>query len=327
MPLTNTQYDEIIREYDRKQSEDRSLLADRKNTLFRKAPRLRDIDGEMAHLAVERTEKLLSGDEGALESLHKELNALRQEKDQIIASLGFSPDYLTPVYQCPDCRDTGFVGGRRCHCFTQAAIDLVYTQSNLKNVLERENFSHFSLDYYSKERPNGSGASPCELAEAALTECHRFIDTFESEFRNLFFYGTTGVGKTFLSNCVAKALLDRGHSVVYFTAPQLFDIFEKDVFGKDPAASAMRQNIYDVELLIIDDLGTEVGNSFTSSQLYLTLNERILRERSTIISTNLQMSEITDHYSERTFSRISSSYTVIRLIGDDIRLKKKLHSA
>ena len=142
----------------------------------------------------------------------------------------------------------------------------------------------------------------------AVKDSKKFIQEFDYKFSNLFFYGDTGVGKTFLSNCVAKELLDTGHSVIYFTAFQLFDIFAKNTFHRDTEEDiiASHQNVFDCDLLIIDDLGTEMPNSFTISQLFLCLNERILRRRSTIISTNLTLSQIAEIYSERTFSRISS---------------------
>ena len=152
-----------------------------------------------------------------------------------------------------------------------------------------------------------------------------FVNQFDTTFANLYFFGDTGIGKTFLSNCIAKELLDLGHSVIYFTAFQLFDILSKGVFEKDADAIATHQNIFDCDLLIIDDLGTELSNSFTTSQLFLCLNERILRQKSTIISTNLNMNQVADIYSERVLSRISNSYTIIKLFGDDIRLKKRIH--
>lgn len=324
MALTNAQYDEILREYDRKQSEDRLALKERREEVYGKDRRLAEIDGSIADLAFRQAEKLLSGDSEALTTLRKEVGSLRNEKDEILKSLGYQAEYLSLPVQCPDCKDTGYVNGKRCHCFEQAAIDLIYTQSNLSTVLARENFEHFSLDYYSKENQNENGLSSYDAAVLAVNECHEFIDTFNTEFRNLFFYGNTGVGKTFLSNCIAKALLDAGHSVVYFTAPQLFDILEKDVFEKDGAARELHRNIYEVELLIIDDLGTEVNNRFTTTQFLRTLNERMQRERSTIISTNLAMSDVEDLYTERSLSRILGYYTVIRLFGDDIRLLQKL---
>lgn len=225
---------------------------------------------------------------------------------------------------CPDCRDTGYVNGRRCHCFEQAAINLVYTQSNLKEILERENFSTFSFDYYSADDINpATGRSSLETAKDAVAKCHDFIDHFDSTFSNLYLYGDTGIGKTFLSNCIAKELLDRGHSVIYFTAFQLFDILSKGVFKRDEEALLSHRNIFDCDLLIIDDLGTELSNSFTTSQLFLCINERILRQKSTIISTNLGMNQLADIYSERVLSRISSNYTLLKLFGADIRILKR----
>ena len=214
--------------------------------------------------------------------------------------------------------------GRRCHCFEQAAINLVYTQSNLKEILERENFSTFSFDYYSADDINpATGRSSLETARDAVAKCHDFIDHFDSTFSNLYLYGDTGIGKTFLSNCIAKELLDRGHSVIYFTAFQLFDILSKGVFKRDEEALLSHRNIFDCDLLIIDDLGTELSNSFTTSQLFLCINERILRQKSTIISTNLGMNQLADIYSERVLSRISSNYTLLKLFGADIRILKR----
>ena len=237
---------------------------------------------------------------------------------------GLTSDYLKPVYHCPDCKDTGYVNGRRCHCFEQAAINLVYTQSNLKEILERENFSTFSFDYYSADDINpATGHSSLETARDAVAKCHDFIDHFDSTFSNLYLYGDTGIGKTFLSNCIAKELLDRGHSVIYFTAFQLFDILSKGVFKRDEEALLSHRNIFDCDLLIIDDLGTELSNSFTTSQLFLCINERILRQKSTIISTNLGMNQLADIYSERVLSRISSNYTLLKLFGADIRILKR----
>ena len=160
--------------------------------------------------------------------------------------------------------------------------------------------------------------------EIALKSCHEFVDTFGEEFRNLLLYGDTGVGKTFLSHCIAKELLEHSFSVIYFTAAQLFDIFARSTFRREEEAGVDCQHIYSCDLLIIDDLGTEMSNSFTNSQLFICLNERILRKKPTLISTNLSLEDLKNIYSERIFSRITSSYTVLRLTGDDIRIQKKL---
>lgn len=324
MSLSNTEYDEILRSYEEKQTKNRLNADKRKEEIYGKDSRLSEIDSAIASLAVEQAEKILSGDKNALSDMHEKMEELRREKREILKGLGCDEDVFAPSYECPDCRDTGFIDGKRCHCFRQKRIDRIYQQSNLSQILLRENFDHFSLDYYSDDpaERDESGDTPYEAAKHAVDKCYRFIESFGSEFHNLLFYGTTGVGKTYLSNCVAKALLDAGYSVVYFTAPQLFDILEQDVFGKDASAKEMRKNIDDVDLLIIDDLGTENVNSFTSAQIYRILNERMLKEKSTVISTNLQIGELRDHYSERSFSRILGVYTLIRLFGADIRLQK-----
>ena len=225
---------------------------------------------------------------------------------------------------CKNCKDTGYNNGNKCQCFKQEIINVVYSQSNIREILSRENFSNFSYEYYSDEITNpATGLSSLDTIQRAVDECKRFINDFDNKPKNLLIYGDTGVGKTFLSNCVAKELLEKGNSVIYFTAFQLFDILSKGVFSKDADAIAAHQNIFDCDLLIIDDLGTELSNSFTTSQLFLCVNERILRQKSTIISTNLNMQDIMEIYSERTLSRISSNYSIIKLFGDDIRIKKR----
>lgn len=326
MSLNNSQYDTLMRQYNARQFHNHRIQQERIARVYASAPRLEEIDQEISSGSVACVRQLLdSEDDTALTRHRKTLAALQQEKISILKDLGYPEDYLEPVYTCPDCKDTGFINGHRCHCFVQASIDLIYTQSNIKNILERENFSQFSFDYYSREHKNPStGLTAYETAKKAVADCRTFIENFDRTFENLFFYGETGVGKTFLSNCVARELLDQGHSVIYFTAFQLFEIFEKNTFQKDSQAAASQQSIFDCDLLIIDDLGTELANAFTTSQLFLCLNERMLRQKSTLISTNLGMDELAAVYSERTCSRIFSCYTMIKLFGDDIRIKKKL---
>lgn len=325
MPLNNSQYDEIIRQYDARQLKTQHLLEQRTNEVYERAPKIKEIDHMIATYSVASARRLLDGDTKALAQLKAQIASFRHEKSVILHELGYPDDYFEPVYTCPDCKDTGYINGKRCHCFKQQAIDLVYTQSNIKDVLAVENFQTFSYDYYSDDEIDATtGLSSLATIKSAVLKCHEFINEFDDSFRNLLLYGDTGIGKTFLSNCIAKELLDTGHSVIYFTAFQLFDILSKGVFEKDAEALAMHQSIFDCDLLIIDDLGTELANSFTTSQLFLCLNERILRKKSTLISTNLNMRQIADIYSERVLSRISNSYTIIKLFGDDIRMKKRL---
>ncbi len=327
MALSNTQYNTLIRRYEERQLENQHTVSARTEALYRQVPRLSQIDSAISSASLAQARRLINGEDEALGELKRQIAALHEEKERLLCSLGYPADYLSPPYGCKDCRDTGYIGNKKCHCFQQAAIDLVYTQSNIRQILEKENFQHFSEQYYSGSQVNpATGLSSLATAQKAVALCMDFIETFDHAFKNLFFYGDTGTGKTFLSNCVAKELLDTGHSVIYFSASSLFHIFEKNDFGKGGAPNVDYQNIFGCDLLIIDDLGTELPNSFTASRLFLCLNERILRQKSTIISTNLGLRQLVDTYSERTFSRISSNYAMIKLFGDDIRLQKKLNA-
>lgn len=327
MSLTNSQYDEIMRGYEARQLVNKHKQSERLEKLYALEPRIKEIDDSISTYSVACAKKLIDGDNTALAKLRQDIASFKKEKEQLLLSQGYPADYLSPIYTCPDCKDTGYIDGEKCHCLKQAIIDTIYTQSNVKNILERENFSVFSYDYYSDtQKDPKTGLTSLETAKRAVAECERFIADFGTTSQNLLFYGNTGVGKTFFTNCIAKELLEKSYSVIYFTAFQLFDILSKGVFEKDADAIAAHQNIFDCDLLIIDDLGTELSNAFTVSQLFLCVNERILREKSTIISTNLNLVELRDLYSERTFSRISNNYNIIKLFGDDIRIqKRKLH--
>ena len=325
MALNNSQYDTIIRSYEQKQLHNRNILDKRYETAYAKLPELKKIHQAISELSVKQARKLLEGEDNALAELRAQIKALSKQGKDLLTCGGFPADYLEPVYDCVDCKDTGYIDNKKCHCFQKAVIDMLYTQSNLKHILQEENFDTFTFSYYSANHvdPKTGSSSLANMQKAYMT-ARDFVDNFGKEFRNLFLYGDTGVGKTFLSNCIAKELIDKSHSVIYLSSFELFDTLAKSKFGRDEAANQMNEHIFDCDLLIIDDLGTELTNSFTVSQLFLCLNERLLRRKSTIISTNLSLESLVDIYSERTFSRITSNYTMLKLTGDDIRIKKKL---
>ncbi|MEE1314650.1 MAG: ATP-binding protein [Faecalimonas sp.] len=325
MALNNSQYDTILRSYEQRQLQNRYVLEERRRELYARIPELKEIHDTISALSVSQARKLLEGDSSALEALRTETSQLLSKKVALLASAGFPADYLDAVYTCVDCKDTGYIGNQKCHCFRKAAVDLLYAQSNLRHILTKENFDTFSFDYYSDNYIDPlTGQSSLATMQAAYRKAQNFVDSFSTDFQNLFLYGDTGVGKTFLSNCIAKALMDKTFSVVYFTAQTFFDTLAKGKFEKDDTAELMAEHFLDCDLLIIDDLGTESPNSFTVAQFFFYLNERILREKSTIISTNLSLEALVEIYSERTFSRITSNYTMLKLTGDDIRIKKKL---
>lgn len=339
MPLNNSQHELIMRVYEQKQLNSRHQLNNRFEELYRKIPELKELNQSIAKLSVEQARKLLNGDEQALPLLKERLRQLSGKRTKLLALKGFPENYLEPIFECPDCQDTGYqntgtVGmdqdinyqtSEKCHCFKRLSIELLYRQSNLHEVLERENFSSFSLDYYSDNYIDPlTGLSSLAIIKKALAISQDFLDTFSNNFKNLFLYGDPGVGKTFLSHCIAKTLMDQSFSVIYFTAFELFDTLEKGTFKKDKDAELMSDHILDCDLLIIDDLGTELPNLFTTSQLFICVNERMIRRKSTIISTNLSLDDFKNLYSERVLSRITSNYAMLRLVGDDIRIKKQL---
>lgn len=325
MALNNSQYDSIIRDYQLTQSRHRHEKDRRVQEAYEKAPRLKAIDDEIASLSVACARHLLSGDEQALPRLKEQIHQLGEERLQVLADAGYPSDYLQLTYDCQDCQDTGYINGAKCHCFKKAEIELLYTQSNIRPVLEQENFDTFSLEYYSDEiRDPKSGVSSLERMQKAADICRQFIRDFDTVPANLFFYGDTGVGKTFLSHCIAKELIETTHSVIYFSAQMLFELFARKRFNRNSEEPDFTDYIYDCDLLIIDDLGTEMTNSFVNSELFLCLNERLTNRKSTIISTNLPLELFAETYSERIFSRISNHFTMIKLFGNDIRLQKKI---
>jgi DNA replication protein DnaC len=324
MALKNSQYDAIMREYNQTQFKNKRLWDLRLEEVYKENYEFEQIDNQIASLCVEQGKKLVNGEIEVLDHLKEKMDQLTKKRTALLISLDYPDNYLEPIYTCPDCQDTGYIGNQKCHCFKKAAIEMLYTTSNLKEILEAENFQYYTYRYYSDEfKDVSTGLTALSAAKRAYSQAKNFVDTFDCEFNNLLIYGDTGVGKTFISNCIARELIDTSHSVIYFSAFQLFQALAKSTFEANVEYDEMTEYILDCDLLIIDDLGTELTNSFVSSQLFLCVNERILRRRSTIISTNLSIDKIVNTYSERTFSRISSNYTMLKLIGDDIRLLKK----
>ncbi len=317
MSLTNTQYDQILHQYEVKQAKSRHEAEQKLAYVYAHIPGYRELADSVASVSVAQGKKLLAGDEDALEDLKDSLAELSGRKAQLLKDYGLPADYLEPVYECPDCKDTGYVDGGKCHCFRQSMITLLYEQSNIQEMLRTENFNALSYEYY-------TGDDLTRFQNAVRT-CQNFIKNFNSDYHNLFFYGTVGTGKSFLSGCVAKELIERGHSVIYFGATGLFDLLSKNSFdykNREELRSAYA-DLYQCDLLIVDDLGTELTNQFITSQLFALLNERHMGKKATIISTNLSLEELRNRYSDRIFSRITSNYEVCKLSGQDIRMYKK----
>ena len=307
MSLTNAQYNSIMKDYEQTRDRNRHLTEQRRREVYTKLPEYGRLDESVGELSVAQAKLLLNGDDEALTRLRLSLKDISRRKKELLVSAGYPADYLEPVYTCPDCKDTGYIEGdnglrKKCHCFHQQELDILYEQSHIRDMIASENFSSLSYEYYQGE----------DLAHfrKCVDVCHNFVQNFKQDYHNLFFYGTVGTGKSFLSGCIASELLQNGHSVIYFSASGLFDTLARYTFnaGAKEALSGFYEDIYSCDLLIIDDLGTEMTNTFVASQLFSCLNERHFRKNSTIISTNLSLEELRDRYSDRVFSRITSHY-------------------
>lgn len=322
MALSNTQYESIIKNYEHTRDYNRRLLEERRTLVYTRLPQLEELDRSVSSISVAQARLLLSGDDNALSRLHDSLQEIAARKQALLKEAGFPEDYLDPIYACPDCRDTGYINTpdglkEKCHCFRKQELTLLYEQSNIQDMVARENFSTLSYEYYQGE--------DLERFQKAVKIADNFVQNFKQDYHNLFFYGTVGTGKSFLSGCVAGELLKQGYSVIYFSSAGLFETLARYSFNtkEKDALYNFYEDLYSCDLVILDDLGTEVTNSFVTSQLFACLNERHLRRKSTIISTNLSLEELRDRYSDRVFSRITSNYILCKLTGPDIRMYKK----
>ena len=321
MALTVSQYNSIMRQYEERQTRNRHLREKRLHHIYETVAGYQALDESVASISVTHGKKMLAGDQTALRQLKEELHVLADKRRALLAENGYPEDFLQPVYDCPDCHDTGYINGQKCHCFRQAEIALLYEQSNLKRMLEKENFDTLSYAFFQ--------GNELEIYRQAVEKCKNFLTNFKSSYQNLFFYGTVGTGKTFLSNCIAKECLDTGCSVLYFSAASLFELLSRNTFNYKAREDmdALCADLYGCDLLVIDDLGTETATALTLSHFFTCINERLLRQKSIIISTNLSLEDCRNRYQDRIFSRIASNFEFCKLTGPDIRMYKKVSLA
>lgn len=328
MGISNAQYLDIMYQYDQTRLKNQRILDERYNEIYDKIPEMKHIQDEIIQLSANQARfELLHPDETdqTLSIYMQKKKNLQEKKAKTLEANGYPANYLSPIYKCKSCKDTGYIDNEPCNCLKQRRIALLYKNSNLMDILKSENFDTFSAEYYDDENINKNlSLTPRQNIIKIRDICLNYVNNFDEAYSNMIFYGPTGVGKTFMTHCIAKALLDTSHTVVYLTSLQLFDILEKNKFDKSDESTTLSEQVSYIlksELLIIDDLGTELVNSFTASQLYQFIEERHLNRRATIISTNLSFHELRDRYSERIFSRFTGYYDFYMLVGDDIRIK------
>ncbi|AKL97342.1 dnaC:DNA replication protein [Clostridium aceticum] len=314
---------DILKQYERKRDHNKQTKENRLQEVYQKVPEIKKIDEEIKKTALSLSRILINepnNPETVLLELKTILEKLKQEKAILLTENNIPLEYLQDQFHCSQCKDTGFsASGDKCTCFKQQLINYTYSMSNLTKSLEKENFHTFNIDLFTEESFEGQQQSPRENMLHILNTCEGFVFNFDKDNEeNLLFYGATGLGKTFLANCIAKALLDKGKMVVYQTAFKILEILE-DLRFHNANDKEKVHLLFEADLLIIDDLGTEMTNTFTNSELFNIINSRLLANKKTLISTNLTPKEVIDRYDDRISSRLFSRYTILKFYGKDLR--------
>ena len=333
--MNNSNLKKLLIEYDKKRMQAILDSEHRKELLYKETPRLEEIDSLLRTEAIKTSKLLISNkDSSLLDNLNKKIEELKKEKIKILNSLGKDENYLKPIYECSICNDTGYItdnfSSTMCNCLKQKLFDIEYNKSNIFN-LKNQNFENFSSTVYSEnvdEQKYNSKLSPRQNIELIKKISMSFINNFDNpNEKNLLFTGNTGLGKTFLSSCIANELLKKGKTVLYQTAPVMLDTIIDYRFGKENSSKDIYENILNVDLLIIDDLGTECMNNMKFSEFFNIINTRLLNSNNkvikTIISTNLSLENLFANYDERIVSRFIGNYNICYFFGDDIRFKNK----
>lgn len=318
MALSNGQVQEIQRILSERQLEAHRRYLEKREEIFRKLPELEELEEKVRAFSLSVAGEMQQGNREGLLRLKEEIGKLHQEKEALLKTAGYRiEDLEEEEHFCPLCQDTGYVDGKKCQCFLKLQGELLYRQSRMGAVLERENFSKFQLERFDNIEKLGQCGN--KTLREYIKEIRDYLTNYCEEYpknnRSILFTGSTGTGKTYFLHSIAKALLDRGVSVLYFTATGLFEYFSKRMREEDT-----EDYIEEVDVILIDDLGTEFSNSFTTSRFFALLNQRILDRKTMLISTNLNFKELREMYSDRVVSRFMSDYEIIPLYGKDQRL-------
>lgn len=305
----------------------RAELSRRRDEVFGKLPELRRIDLTLRTMISKVLTATLNGDTAQVASLEQESLDLQARSAECLVEHGYPADYLEDIVQCPRCHDSGYVNGRLCSCL-RARYD-AHAAKGLSSLpgLGTASFETFDLSFYDAAPDSVTGVSPQRTMERALTLAKGYAASFGSDSPNLLFQGGTGLGKTFLSSCIARVVIAQGHSVVYETAVAALEAFETRKFSRDPEESSQAEKkthrYLNCDLMILDDLGTEMVTTFSTSALYTLINGRLTNGKKTIISTNLTMEELRRVYSPQIVSRLEGEYFSLLFAGRDIRVLKK----
>jgi len=315
----------VAEEFASKKQAREELIEKRRAELYIKIPSLKTLEDEIASVSFKTFLKVADGfdAEKAAVSIKEEVTALTAKRDALIKDAGYNKDYLNPSYDCPLCKDEGFLDNSYCNCFRKELIKRTFAESNLANLSDNT-FDRFSLDWYSDEAEDGA-LSPRKNMEKVFIECKKFAENFDKITDNLLLTGPSGLGKTFLSSCIASKLIEDGVNVIYQSSSVIFSLLDRVKFGKNVSEADIytSERLLDADLLILDDLGTEFITEFSVSELFRIVNTRILTGKKTVINTNLSLADLKKIYSERILSRIIGNFVILKFYGKDIRFLKR----
>ena len=315
-----------MREYDSIRSKNEAIHKNTKEQIYTHFPRIKEIDDSLSKVSINACKLLLDSNfnhNEIINKLRKDTETLVEEKNRILQSAGMPLNCMDEIYNCPICKDKGNYDNQWCECYYQKLQKLMHKKSNV-NADKMHSFSNYNISLYSDVTEEDYGISPRKNAKENYETALKYANFDDSISKQLLFYGKTGLGKTFTSDCIAKEFIKKGKDVFYTSAPKLFTIFEDYKFGRNTSAEAKRiiEYISSVDLLIIDDLGTEFRTPYIDSILFDIINTRTNENQHMIISTNLTPSQLETTYSERISSRILGNFELLLFFGNDLRLNK-----
>lgn len=311
----------VAEEYDKLRADAKTKRDLKVQEVYSIVPEIKEIDTKINEIGSNTLNAILLNpdNKGLKEKMHEQFKVLKKRRLELLDKNSIPRDFDQLQYRCKKCNDTGYIEREgRCSCFTQSLINYSYKQSGMDEMIKKQNFDTFNLMLFDKKKYN-KDKTAYENMQNIKSFCEKYADNFDNETNSLCFYGDTGLGKTFMSCCIAKALMDKGKSVIYIRANKLFKLLDDDRFGREPEGI---EDIYECDLLIIDDLGTEAENKFVTPSLLEIVNERINRNKKMLISTNLNFKGLEEGYTKRFTSRLIENFTVMVFYGEDIRRKK-----
>ena len=315
---------ELMDMYEKIRTDENRKLMKRREEIKNKYPEILELDTTIQKLCLNLSMAALRGitDQNELNNIKEEITDLRAKKYEMLVSHGYNPDYLNLHYNCPKCKDTGFIGIDKCSCFKSKLIKLYNKDSDLEEAVKTNNFKNFNINLYSNHKLNDERYTPRKNIEDILEYITgEYLPNFKNSNTTLLFYGNSGTGKTFLSWCIAKELLDKGFLVVYKTSDDLLRALKDIKFNND---TDLENLLINCDLLIIDDLGSEQITDFSSTELFTLINKKILKNKKMLISTNLSLPLISKRYSERISSRIIGEFKLFKFFAEDIRIQLNL---